>query len=137
MKIGGYLATAIVCVTMSINAKAEELITPTLWAEGGRPDSPSAFLACNLTNVSSTTRTVRTRIVSNGVILLDSGNEQLDPWFTANHFVEGLSGGGPIYCHFTVQGYKTWYRGAAKLFRFDPDDPTAVDTTDFLVISAE
>jgi len=61
----------------------------------------------------------------------------VDPLYTTNHFVEGLPGGGPIYCEFTVEGFKSWYRGAAKLFRFTPDTPEATDTTDFLVIAAQ
>jgi hypothetical protein len=113
-----------------------KLITPTLWAVGGAPASPSAYLACNLTNVSDETRTVRVRIISNGSILLDSGYVSVDPLFTTNHFIEGLPGGGPIYCEFTVEGFKLWYRGAAKLFRFTPDTPEATDTTDFVAIPA-
>lgn len=114
----------------SIHAQAAEsvdkqLITPTLWAE-----TPDKF-ACNLTNVSKKTRTIRVRIITNGEILHDSGMISVAPLHTSDRFVDGLVGGGPIYCEFTVEGAKKWYRGAAKLFSDSPN------TSDFLVIPAE
>ncbi len=115
---------------LSIHAEAadnldKQLITPTLWAE-----TPDKF-ACNLTNVSKKNRTVRVRIITDGNILLDSGKISVEPLHTTDQVVGGLINGGPIYCEFTVEGAKKWYRGAAKLFRDSPN------TSDFLVIPAE
>ena len=129
MKLKILLATVTICLTMNTQADDKhhktQLITPTLWAAS--PDN----LACNLTNVSKKTRTVQVRIITNGMILLNSGKISVEPLHTTDHFIAGLIGGGPIYCEFTVEGSKKWYRGAAKLFRDAPN------TTDFLVISAE
>lgn len=127
MKLKLFFAAAIFCIAINIQAKEKEsqLITPTLWVV-----SPDNF-ACNLTNVSKETRIVQVRIITNGDILLDSGEVSVEPMHTANHFIDGLPDGGPIYCEFTVEGRKHWYRGAAKLFRDSPN------TTDFLVIPAE
>lgn len=127
-----FIITALI---VSLSALAEgrshkhtsKLITPTLWAQ-----QPTYF-ACNLTNVSNDTRTIRVRIISNGDILDDSGEVSVEPLHTANYYVPGLDGrGGPIYCEFTVEGPKKWYRGAAKLFP-DAENPT----TDFVAIPAE
>jgi hypothetical protein len=90
--------------------EGEKLITPPLWAH-----SPDMF-ACNLTNVDRTTRTVQVRIISNAKVLLESEKIALEPRHTTNHKVSGFAEGGPIYCEFTVEGPKTMYRGAAKLF---------------------
>jgi len=52
---------------------------------------------------------------------------------TANYYIPGLpESGGSIYCEFTVEGYKKWYRGAAKLFPAE-NNPT----TDLVAIPAE
>jgi len=102
-----------------------ELFTPTLWAQ-----APDAF-ACNLTNVSAATRTVRVRIISNGDILNDSGLITVQPQHTANYTVNGFPNGGPIYCEMTVEGSKERYRGAAKLFH------TGSNTSDFVAIAAQ
>jgi hypothetical protein len=117
------------CLILSTDAQADgltsKLITPTLWAL--TPD----LLACNLTNVTQQTRTVQVRIISNGSILLDSGPIPVDPQHTTNHFVTGLAfPGGPLYCEFTVEGFKAGYRGAAKLFH----PPTS---SDFVALPAE
>ena len=128
MMLKVFLVTVVVCMAVNVQAHEKQetqLITPTLWAV-----SPDNF-ACNLTNVSKKTRTVQVRIITNGEVLLDSGKITVEPTHTANHFIDGLVNGGPIYCEFTVEGSKKWYRGAAKLFRDVPNQ------TDFLVISAE
>ncbi|MGJ0515200.1 MAG: hypothetical protein ACR65O_05540 [Methylomicrobium sp.] len=119
----------------SMNTPAEEklsklklkLFTPTLWAQ--QPN----FFACNLTNVSDDTRTIQVRIISNGAILDDSGEVPVEPLHTANYYIPGLPDrGGPIFCEFTVEGPKKWYRGAAKLFPAE-NNPT----TDLVAIPAE
>lgn len=119
----------------SINTQAEvnlsklksRLFTPTLWAQ--QPN----FFACNLTNVSDKTRRIQVRIISNGIILDDSGEIPVEPLYTANYYIPGLPDrGGPIFCEFTVEGPKTWYRGAAKLFPAE-NNPT----TDLVAIPAE
>ncbi len=121
----------LLCITfvLSMGVQANEkneaqLITPTLWAA-----SPDNF-ACNLTNISKRTRTVQVRIITNGTVLLDSGRITVEPMHTADHFVDGLENGGPIYCEFSVEGSKNWYRGSAKLFR------DGANSSDFLVIVA-
>lgn len=111
-------------LTLSINVYAEKLITPTLWAV-----APDKF-ACNLTNVSDTTHTVRTTIISNGKVLLDGSKVELAPRQTADHFIEGFKDGAPIYCEFTVDGAKDQYRGTAKLFH-------APNGSDFVAIPAQ
>lgn len=131
MKLKALLAIAVACMTVNATAQTGgggqtvRLITPTLWVE-----LPDQF-ACNLTNVSNQTRNVRTRIISNGVVLSNSGVVPVQPMYTANEAIAGLSApGGPIYCEFTVEENKNWYRGAAKLWRLEPN------FTDFLVIPA-
>lgn len=111
-------------LALAANVQAATLFTPTLWAVA--PDA----LACNLTNVGHKTRTVRVRIISNGAILLDSGKISLAPQHTADHTVDGLPDGGPIYCEFTVEGSKKRYRGAAKLFH-------APNSSDFVAVPAQ
>lgn len=104
-----------------------QLITPTLWAQ--KPQ----YFACNLTNVSDKSHTIQVRIISNGDILLESGEVDVEPRYTANYYIQGLGGrGGPLYCEFTVEGSKEWYRGAAKLFP-GKNHPT----TDLVAIPAE
>jgi hypothetical protein len=132
VKLKLFFIAAIFCIAINAQAnekeskeKKSQLITPTLWAV-----SPDHF-ACNLTNVSKKNRIAQVRIITNGDILLDSGEVTVQPMHTVDHFIDGLPDGGPIYCEFTVEGRKNWYRGAAKLFRDSPN------TTDFLVISAE
>ena len=122
MKFQILLITGILSLT--VNAHADKLFTPTLWAVN--PDS----LACNLTNVSHKTRIVRVRIITNGEVLLRSEKIPLAPRHTTDHFVAGLPNGGPIYCEFTVEGRKKHFRGAAKLFHGD-------NSSDFVAISAE
>jgi hypothetical protein len=100
------------------------LLLKGLWAVA--PDA----LACNLTNVGQKTRTVKVRIISNGAILLDSGQVKLAPQHTTDHTVAGLPEGGPIYCEFTVEGPKRQYRGVAKLFH-------APNSSDFVAVPAE
>jgi hypothetical protein len=57
-----------------------------------------------------------TRIICNGTILDDSGKVPVEPLYTANYYIPGLpESDGLIYCEFTVEGSKKWYRGAAKL----------------------
>ncbi len=131
MKLKALLAIAVACMTVNATVQADgggqlvRLITPTLWVE-----LPDQF-ACNLTNVSGQTRNVRTRIISNGVVLLNSGVVQIEPMHIANEAIPGRPDpGGPVYCEFTVEGDKSWYRGAAKLWRLEPN------FTDFLVIPA-
>jgi len=119
----------------SEDSQHPKLITPTLWAE-----FPYQF-ACNLSNVSDRTRTIRIRIISNGSILLDTddfGEVSVEPLHTANYWVEAPHGpenprGAPIYCEFTVEGPKKWYRGAAKVF--PPED--SGNLTDLTAIPAE
>src|SRR6516164_3578300 len=100
---------------------AAKLITPTLWAVH-IPGAPAdvtlsdARFACNLTNVGNRMRTVQVRIISNGVVLLDSGEIALPSQHTAGPVVDGFPNGAPIYCEFTVEGSKNDYRGDAKLF---------------------
>ena len=136
MKLKVLLTTVTICLSMNTQAEDKrhryhryetQLITPTLWVQ--EPD----LFACNLTNVSKKTRTVQVRIITNGDVLLNSGEISVDPLYTANYYIEGLEGrGGPIYCEFTVEGPKKWYRGAAKLFA---DNVRPV--TDFVAIAAE
>ncbi|MGR8979201.1 MAG: hypothetical protein ACU84H_03795 [Gammaproteobacteria bacterium] len=125
----------VISLIVSLNTPAKDtlpdqkskLITPTLWAQ--QPD----YFACNLTNVSDKTRFIRVRLISNGTILEDSGEVAVEPLHTANYYIPGLpERGGPIYCEFTVEGSKKWYRGAAKLFP-DENNPT----TDLVAIPAE
>ncbi len=111
-------------LSLTVNAHAEKLFTPTLWAV--KPDA----LACNLTNVSHKLRSVRVRIITNGEVLLESERIRLAPRHTTDHFVEGLPEGGPIYCEFTVEGRKKHFRGAAKLFHFP-------NSSDFVAVPAE
>ncbi|MGR8952968.1 MAG: hypothetical protein ACU83V_11215, partial [Gammaproteobacteria bacterium] len=67
-----------------------KLITATLWAQ-----YPNYF-ACNLTNVSEATRTIRVRLISNGTPLMDSGEVAVEPMHTANYYIPGLTDrGGP------------------------------------------
>lgn len=115
----------IIGLTIAKSANADTLFTPTLWVA-----APVKF-ACNLTNVGIKALSVRTRIVSNGIILLDSGKEMLAPLHTANHTVDGLANGGPIYCAFTVHGPKDDVRGAGKAFRAPPENGT-----DIAIVSA-
>lgn len=118
-------ASLMLCMNARANGFTSKLFTPTLWALA--PD----LLACNLTNVGQETRTVRIRIISNGSILLDSGLVSVEPLHTTNHFVTGLAfPGGPLFCEFTVEGFKLSYRGAAKLFH-------PPSTSDFVAIPAE
>ena len=112
-----------------------ELITPTLFAvhiPGATANVTlnDAMFACNLTNVGNTVRTVEVRIISNGVILLNSGEISLAPEHTADYVVNGFPNGAPIYCDFTVEGWKKDYRGDAKLFH-------ASGGSDIVVIAAE
>ena len=122
MKFQILLITGI--IALSVNAHADTLFTPTLWAVD--PDA----LACNLTNVGRKTRSVRVRIITNGEVLLESERIRLAPRHTTDHFVNGLEDGGPIYCEFTVEGSKKHFRGAAKLFH-------APNSSDFVAIPAE
>ncbi len=113
----------------------KQLITPTLWVQ-----APDMF-ACNLTNVDHKTHTVQVRIITNGKVLLESTKLPLEPKHTANHTVEGLPKGAPIYCEFTIEGAKDMYRGAAKLFPAPTNsDFTASDysaASDFVAIAAQ
>jgi len=112
-----------------------KLITPTLWARhipGATNDGTlnDGMLACNLTNVGNKVRTVQVRIITDGVVLLDSGEITVAPQHTANYYVDGVENGAPMYCEFTVEGSKNDYRGAAKLFHYP-------NSSDFAVIGAE
>ena len=102
MKLKVLLVTVTICLSMTTQADDKhhktQLITPTLW-----PVSPAQF-ACNLTNVSKKVRIVQVRIITNGKILLNSGEISVDPMHTTNHIHAGLENGGPIYCEFTVEG---------------------------------
>lgn len=114
----------VVFLTWAANAHGGTLFTATLWAV-----APDGF-ACNLTNVGHKSRNVRVRIITEGEILLDSGQIALAPRHTSDHFVSGLEEGGPIYCEFTVEGSEKEYRGAAKLFRLP-------NSSDFAVVPAQ
>jgi hypothetical protein len=143
MKSRIVVTTAILLLFANVQAGAEslkdkdtaKLITPTLWARH-IPDATNdgtlndGMLACNLTNVGNKVRTVQVRIISDGVVLLDSGEVSVTPQYTANYFVDGFPNGAPIYCEFTVEGSKNDYRGAAKLFHYP-------NSSDFAVIAAE
>lgn len=124
MKFKSLTIAAALTFSMSA-AHADMLITPTLW-----PVAPDMF-GCNLTNVSNKTRTVGIRIISNGKILQENGKVLLEPRHTVDSTVEGPSGGGPIYCEFTVEGSKKFYRGAAKIFHPKPHE------SDFVAVPAE
>jgi hypothetical protein len=113
-----------VMVAPAQDAATNQLFTPDLWAYA--PDA----LACNLTNVSQVTRTVRVRNISNGDILNDSGSVTVQPQHTVGYSVSGFPNGGPIYCEFTVEGSTGWYRGVAKLYH------TAPPSSDFVAIPA-
>ena len=125
MKMMGIMFAAILMFFVHAQADGQsgqkkQLITPTLWAM-----EPDKF-ACNLTNVDRRAHAVQVRIITNGVVLLESKKISLKPKHTTNHFVEGLEyPGGPIYCEFTVEGYKDMYRGAAKIF----PSPSGTDIT--------
>lgn len=116
-----------------VSHSIERLITPTLWAISDGSDNGTEgddWVACNLTNVAQQTRTARVRIISDGLILLDSGPISIEPLHTANHFVDAaFEDGGPIYCEFTIQGPKDAYRGAVKLFH-------APNSSDFAALPA-
>lgn len=114
------IITMILGLVISTSANADTLFTPTLWV-----GAPIKF-ACNLTNISSKVLTVRTRIISNGHILLDSGKENLAPLHTDNRTIDGLENGGPIYCAFSVNGSKDSVRGAGKAFRAPPENSTDI-----------
>ena len=109
---------------LAANAHADTLFTPTLWAV-----APAA-LACNLTNVDGSPHTIRVRIISNGDILLDSGEIKLAPQHTTDHTVDGFPEGATIYCEFTVEGSTKKYRGVAKLFH-------APNSSDFVAVPAQ
>ena len=111
-------------LTWAANAHGGTLFTATLWAVA--PDG----VACNLTNVGHKARRVKIRIISEGEILLDSGEVSLAPRHTTDHVVGGFEEGGPIYCEFTVEGSEKEYRGAAKLFHLP-------NSSDFAVLPAE
>lgn len=110
--------------TGTVNAYAGSLFTPTLWAV-----APEDGFACNLTNVGHKTRTVQVRIITNGTILLDSGDVALPPRHTTDHFVPGVENGAPIYCEFTFEGSEREFRGAAKLFHLP-------NSSDFAIVAA-
>jgi hypothetical protein len=114
-----------VTVVQAQTPERNELFTPTLWVQ-----APDVF-ACNLTNVSSETRTVRVRIISDGDLLNDSGSVAVQPRHTANYTFNGPPNGGPIYCEFNVEGSRAWYRGAAKAFHSGPI------STDVVAIAAQ
>jgi len=116
-----FIATSL---SLSLNAYADKLFTSTLWAV-----APDKF-ACNLTNVANKPLAVRTTIISNGKVLLDSGKVELAPRHTADHSVDGFKDGGPIYCEFTVEGSKEQYRGTAKLYH-------APNSSDFVAVPAQ
>jgi len=122
MKLQAFVIAA--SLTVTANAQADKLFTPTLWAV-----APDKF-ACNLTNVGILPHSVSVRIISNGKVLLDSGKVELAPQHTADHFIDGVKDGAPIYCEFIVQGPKQQYRGSAKLFH-------APNSSDFVAIAAE
>ncbi|MDG0817700.1 hypothetical protein [Bdellovibrio svalbardensis] len=117
--------TLTMSLTAATTANADSLFTPTLWVA-----APYKF-ACNLTNVGDKSVVIRTQIISNGNILLDSGKEKLVPRHTANHTIDGLSDGGPIYCAFSISGPKEQVRGAGKAFRAPP-----ANTTDIAIVPA-
>ncbi len=134
-------ASFMLLVTVPANAGSlqdkdtAKLITPTLWARhvpGVTNDAMlnDGMLACNLTNVGHKVRTVQVRIISDGVVLLDSGEISVAPQHTANYFVDGFPNGAPIYCEFTVEGSKNDYRGAVKLFHYP-------NSSDFAALPAE
>ncbi len=121
-----FKALLIACgLAWSVEGHAGTLITPTLWAV-----APDDGFACNLTNVGHKTRIVQIRIITNGTVLLESGELSLAPRNTTDHTVNGLDGGGPIYCEFTVEGSEKDYRGAAKLFHLP-------NSSDFAVVAAQ
>ncbi len=112
-----------------------KLITPTLWARhvpGATNDGTlnDGMLACNLTNVGNKVRTVQVRIITDGVVLFDSGEVTVAPQHTANYYVDGVPNGAPMYCEFTVEGSKNDYRGAVKLFHYP-------NSSDFAALAAE
>lgn len=107
-------------LTIAATANADSLFTPTLWVA-----APNKF-ACNLTNISDKTIQVRTQIISNGSVLFDSGKMSLTARHTANHTIDGLTDGGPIYCSFFIQGDKGRVRGAGKAFRAPPENGTDI-----------
>ena len=99
------------------------LFTPTLWAV--QPDA----VACNLTNLSNSQKTVRTRLIRNGEVLKDSGAVLLASYHTLDLYAGGNEEGGPIFCEFQVEGRKSSYRGIAKLF-------TLPNSSDFAAVAA-
>lgn len=96
------------------------LATPTLWAK-----SPNMF-TCSVTNISSMDRTIRIKIISQGNVLKDSGDVTLGSKHTQGLDIVGFQDGGYMYCEFTVEGRKTWYRGVGKMYHVDGDDFIAV-----------
>lgn len=121
------VAMTLFILTAATAASAGMLVSGTLWAE--EPVS----LACNITNVSGKDRSVQTRIIngSTGEVMLTEMAE-LQPGRTLDATVEGLAGGGPIYCAFEFGGKNKHFRGVAKLW----GGPSASNSSDITAIPA-
>jgi len=117
-------------VSQQLRKEAEltfRLITPTLWAK-----APDGF-ACNLDNIGTETRYGKVRIISDGVVLLDTGAVSVEPGYTNNQHLEGLENGGPIYCEFSIEkSAQQDFTGAAKVYHAAPNSTT----TDFVAVTA-
>lgn len=100
-----------------------QLISPALWKI-----DPDVF-TCSLTNVTSQSHAIRIRIIHDGVTLKDSGKVSLAAKTTKGIDFESLPAPGYLYCEFTVDGLKGWYRGVAKMYH--------VDGGDFIAVAAE
>lgn len=95
------------------------LTTAALWAT-----SPNMF-TCSLTNITTVDHTVMLRIYSQGNLLKEK-KMSLPARTTSSVDMEGFTNGGYMYCEFTVEGQKAWYRGLAKLYRSGGDDFIAI-----------
>jgi hypothetical protein len=130
--IGMTLLSALLAIPVRAQGQAETVIGGSL-QDTAKLITPTLFsilndtrFGCNLTNVGNKVGTVQVRIISDGVILLDSGEISLPPQHTADYFVDGLPNGGPIYCEFTMKGSKNDYRGDAKLFHLGSSDSVVI-----------
>lgn len=97
-----------------------KLITPVLWKI-----DPDVF-ACSLTSVTSKSHEVRIRIIHDETTLKDSGKVSLASRTTKGLDLESLPDPGYLYCKFTMDELKRWYRGIAKMYHAGGGDFIAV-----------
>ncbi|MGZ3806813.1 MAG: hypothetical protein ACXVCE_01905 [Bacteriovorax sp.] len=83
-----------------------------------------------MTNVSTTDHMVQIRIINGEGVTLKESKISLGAKHTAGLDNVGLPEGGYMYCEFTVNEHKEWYRGVAKLYH-------ANNGGDFVAVAAE